>query len=688
MVLCPHMQTGNLGTDRSFLLNALTMFVSAFTLFLIQPMMAKKLLPFFGGSASVWAVSLTVYTGLLFLGYGYTYLLSRLDTARQSQIHRWVIATLFLLASLPALARFSLIPPLEIILESHLSPYVLVLAVLLIAIGIPYFLLATTSPLLQRWYRGEDAYRLYAYSNAGSFAALISYPLVFERAFALSTHIRIAAVLTFAALGLTFFLARAHRSAETAHSRLPVSLAVRLQWIFFSALPAALLVAATNEATQTLSPIPLLWIIPLALYLLSFILAFAGRGTSGWVGATAFAFVFLSFDAGTSAYDTVSQFLIHFGLLFFVALFSHSRLFALRPDASDSPRFYFFLALGGMLGTLLTSLVAPLVFTDFIEYPFLVTIAALCIIVLFPGAKYVREEFHPSLRKVRVLAGALVLFVSSAYFAGHQDAGFLVSRNFYGVVKVTDWQGMRSMYHGETLHGAQFLDDAKKSHPNTYYDVGSGLEKALSTVRSREKRALNVGVLGLGTGSIAAHCTKGDSFVFYEIDPRIESLARSYFSFLQSCNGSAVRLGDGRLILEREARAGVLHDYDLIVVDAFSDDAIPTHLLTREAFRLYASRLKEDGLIAIHTSNKFLQLAPVAIMIGRDAGFSSRVVVSDGSMAPAGTPSQWVLFARDADLWDSATFASTSPTDSIDARLWTDEYVSIMETVNTGAVSR
>ncbi len=692
---------------RRYVLYAVTIFLSAFLLFLIQPLIGRVLLPWFGGASSVWATGLLFFTAMLFLGYAYAYSLSRRAFATQARIHLWVIGIGCATVLAYLFVFNSVFPPLDWTIGSALSPSLLVLLSLLIMIGIPYFLLATTGPLLQYWFAIKEArepYQFYILSNLGSFIALGTYPFVIEPLFRLSTQrgIWTALFILFAVLYgvLAYHFLRAARSREfSSHENTRddgvISYTKRIQWMLYATLPAMLMAATTTELTQTIAPVPFLWVLPLGLYLLTFIVAFRGWGGGGLNAVIILTLAGMVFWIAGYQYEAVTrQMFLYLAFFFAVGVYCHAQLYASRPSAPHSALFYLFISLGGVVGTLIVSIVAPLVFNDWLEFPLGIMAAALSAVILFPAMRYVRDEYT---RPVVVMR-AIVLFVVAAVGMYNvrtlNNFYFYVTRNFYGVVKIYEGEGERKLYSGTTLHGKQFTDPKLAIRPSTYYGAGSGAGRAIAyeslLQKGKKNTGLNVGVIGLGTGSIAAYCSSTDRFVFYEIDARLEDIAREYFTYLPNCARGEVRIGDGRKLLEAELARGEAQKFDVFAVDAFSNDVIPAHLLTKESVALYLAHLKDDtSLLVIHTSNRYLELAPVVVRIADELGLASLVVNDAGDEKKYGiglTSSEWVVLARDPAVFKSATFNDLESSPVERAPLWSDDYMNIFAALNLPAI--
>jgi hypothetical protein len=649
---------------------------ASFLLFLIEPMMGKRILPYFGGSSSVWAGSLLFFTGMLCVGYGYAYLLTRYAGRWQGRVH-----AAFALCSVVALASMQW-PVLD-----HSLPLLAVLLTLTRWIGVPFVFLASTGPLLQRWYAhtSGEPYRLYALSNAASFAALFAYPFIVEPSFALSVSLGVwrSGVVVFALLMLWLSYAQkysSHTDVEIAH----VPRTIVLRWLGLATLPAVLLVTITTQLTQVIAPIPLLWTIPLAIYLFTFILAFSGYGDSGATSMLAIVAAAAACGLTPAANPLIGlQMLAYLALLFAGSLRCHASLYALRPPAAQLPLFYLVLSFGGFVGAVLVAFLAPIVFSDYWEFPLAMAAVALVSISM---SRWCHSSPRYE-RMLKVIASVGVLIACTAFVAQDRlsNANMGIGqreRNFYGVTTVVRMPEATALVHGRTLHGMELLG-ASSTEPTTYYTPTSGIGRAVAYERAT-KGALRVGTIGLGTGSLAAYCRAGDSFVFYEIDARIERIARDDFGYLSGCAGVDVRIGDGRVTLSQEGSAAKRDSYDILAIDAFNSDSIPLHLLTREALNVYANSLADQAsIIAFHISNRYLDLAPEVIRLAADGGFASMVIRDDGSHGTLGVPTSWVLLARDSRVFKTAAFAGSDsrPPKAADTA-WTDDYASVWTAVS------
>jgi SAM-dependent methyltransferase len=674
------------------ILYALTIVVSAFLLFQVQPVIAKIILPWFGGSAAVWTVCMLFFQMALLLGYLYAHALVRyLKPRTQMLVHAAVLLVSAL--ALPIYPNASWKP------MGGEEPTLRILGLLAVTVGLPYFLLSTTGPLLQAWYarrfQGAMPYRLYALSNAGSMFALLSYPVLFEPVF--TTHQQAwmwsAAYVVFVVLCVVTAVfwgpgARGQGPGEEAAAAdadiVAPSAKTYLMWLLLPAVASLLLLAITNHLSQNVAAIPFLWVLPLSIYLLTFILCFEG---SGWyrrnpylqllavaLGSMAYA---LSMDSTGSVPIRVMVPLFAMGL-FTCCMVCHGELARLKPDPRYLTHFYVMIAAGGALGGLLVGLVAPHLFNALYEMPLgLVACAVLVVWVLRQDAEI--EWFQRWRQPVPIVAA--VLTVALAVFVGLQIRNSVrgtreLVRNFYGALRVRDngpatqLDATRTLTHGTINHGEQFLNPARRDLPTTYYgpDTGVGL-----AIRERGKtRAIRVGVIGLGTGTLAAYGRLGDYYRFYEINPLVLRLAHTEFSFLGDSKAKVeVAMGDARLSLERESP----ENFDVLAVDAFSSDSIPVHLLTLEAMELYFRHLRPDGVLAVHISNRYLDLAPVLAGETRATGKVARLVDTDDDDTQDVFGATWVLMTSPASGFHGEELKNSTEIGSHrTVRLWTDDY--------------
>lgn len=672
------------------LLYALTILVSAFLLFQVQPIVARIILPWFGGSAGVWTTCLLFFQSVLLLGYLYAHWLYRkLRPRTQLAAHMLLLAVS--LAFLPVWPAAAWKP------SGGEDPTLRILALLAVTAGLPYFLLSTTGPLLQAWYAGRhrDAmpYRLYALSNAGSMFALISYPLLFEprlgtRGQALSWS---WAYVVFVLLcGATAWRGRRRPPAEPdlPLENLKEPAGRTFSWIALPACASVLLLGITNHLTQNVAAIPFLWVLPLSLYLLSFILCFE---SDGWYPRKAFTGLF-AVAVGSMAYALSPEFqnipikasIPFFAIgLFICCMVCHGELARLKPDPSRLTSYYVMIALGGALGGVFVALLAPRVFSGFYELPLGL---ALCAFVVLAVWRSDPESALAGSWKQPAPLAALMMTLAVAAYAGfvihaRGSNARVVARNFYGGLRVTDEtaehgdETVRRLLHGTITHGEQYLDPKLQRQPTSYYGRNSGIGRAIR--QNQEYGPVRVGVIGLGAGTLSAYGRAGDYFRFYEINPLVLRLARTEFTYLKICNARVdVVLGDARLSLEREPS----ESFDVLAVDAFSSDAIPVHLLTREAFVLYFRHLKPDGVLAVHVSNSHLDLTPVVKLAAASLGKDARLVYT-GDEGNEVFKASWVLVTSRAGFFDTPLLRTAADVVPLPQgmRIWTDDYSNLFQ---------
>src|SRR5437016_678615 len=644
------------------LLYACTIFLSAFLLFQVQPLIAKMILPWFGGSAAVWTACVLFFQLLLLLGYLYAHWTIRyLRPKIQPILHGALLAVSMLM--LPAIPNPAWKP------TGGEDPTLRIFGLLAATIGLPYFLLSTTGPLVQAWFvrerrkPGTTPYRLYALSNLGSMLALLSYPVLVEPYFATQMqgygwsagYVAFVLFCGFTAARQVRKQAASQPSDEQA-TRLPHA-TLLLTWVLLAACASTLLLAVTNHLSQNVAAIPFLWVLPLALYLLSFILCFDG---DGWYRRSVFLGLF-AVSVGSMAYalftDTenlplkVALPLFSAGM-FVCCMVCHGELARLKPDPRHLTSFYLMVSLGGALGGLFVAVGAPRLFHTFAELPLtLVVCSALTTLVLWawPG----EWKFKTLLMITRIAMAAFTIALAAylGYWKHSDDKRFELSvRNFYGVLRVYDLPdneeqtGVRELNHGTINHGTQILEAARRRTATSYYGPSSGIGRA---IRYLDKSpSVRIGVIGLGAGVTAAYCRPGDVFRSYEINPLDLGIASTWFTFLKDCQADRdVLMGDARLTMERQPN----QQFDLIAVDAFSSDAIPVHLLTREAFVLYFRHLKPNGILAVHVSNRYLNLTPVVSRNAQDVS-KAAILIDDCDQQIEYdylTSSDWVLVTSD-----------------------------------------
>ncbi|KPF71802.1 hypothetical protein IP69_04735 [Bosea sp. AAP35] len=610
-----------------------TIFLSAFLLFGIQPMFAKMVLPRLGGSPGVWSVAMVFFQTVLLAGYGYAHLLVSRFTVRRAALIHIVLMALVLLVGLPiGIAAGFERPPQQ-------GETLWLVALFTASVGLPFFAVSANGPLLQAWFartghdQAADPYFLYAASNVGSFLALIAYPFLVEPFLTLSVQstawswgfgLLLAGIAACAGLGL----ARAPADVAIAAGGLaPTAIPTRqkLAWVALAFVPSGLLVAVTAHISTDVASVPLLWVVPLALFLLTFVIVFQRKPLlrASWMLNAQLVFVaaFLVKMAFQWKIGWGGELALHLGLFFTSAMVAHGELARRRPDAANLTQFYLWMSVGGVLGGLFCGLIAPTLFNSVVEYPLLIVLAVLC----RPGFTAIR--LPPLVR-----AGLAVLALASlgALVVKEQQRTDSV-RSFFGVNKIYDDEEgrFRSLVHGSTVHGAQRLrnDDGSlvtgRPEPLTYYFTGGAIADGIDAVRQARGGTLGaVAAIGVGTGSLACQTRPGEDWTFYEIDPQVVRMATdaTRFRFVSDCAPDArFVLGDARLTLG-DAEASSL---DLIVVDAFSSDSIPIHLMTSEAIALYLGKLKPHGVVLFHISNRNMDLGPVVTATAHARGLTT-----------------------------------------------------------------
>lgn len=679
-------------TPSLVLLYASTIFLGAFLLFEVQPMIGKIILPWFGGSASVWSTCLLFFQCSLLAGYLYAHCSTRyLKPRQQAGLHVVLLAaSLALLPILPSPGWKPTQPG---------DPSGRILLLLTVTIGLPYVMLSSTTPLLQAWFTtvrpGAVPYRMFALSNFGSMLALFSFPVLVEpllgtraQAWGWSGVYAVFVLLCSAAAW------RAWSSPVVAISDRPSpetpapGWKVQLLWTALAACGSALLVAVTNHVSQNIAPIPFLWVAPLGIYLLSFIICF--ERDNGYQRAVFLPLLVVILGAAAYAmYFKLGNLNIKLVLpIFLVALFAccmvcHGELARLKPAPRHLTSFYLMVSLGGALGGLFVAVGAPRLFHTYVELPVtFVACTALAAIVLWvvPGD----WSGRPGLLDVRIVITLLTLALAG--YLGYQQhfdgLRYEVSvRNYYGVLRVFDkpesatQTGVRELIHGTINHGTQLLDPAERRTPTAYYGPKSGMGTAIRYFQQRS--SVRVGVVGLGAGVTASYCRPGDVFRFYEINPLVLSVANTWFTFLKDCPADhQVLLGDARLTMEHQPS----QQFDVLAVDAFTSDAIPVHLLTREAFALYFRHLKGQGILAVHVSNRYLDLVPVVARNARDLGKTAILIHDEGDDYDYLSENDWVLVTSDAQQFRDPLFGSgTRPDPRPGLRPWTDDYSNLFQ---------
>jgi len=683
-------------------LYGLLIFSSAFLLFQVQPVLGKIIMPWFGGAAGVWIVCLLFFQVVLLLGYSYAHVMTRkFPAATQIRIHAaLLIASLWLLPILPKDSWKPSTPD---------HPVFHLLVLLAVTVGPPYLLLSSTSPLLQAWYARTNpsgaTYRFYAVSNTGSMLALVTYPVLVEPWVSTTHQARgwswayalVALLLGGVALSSS---GRDPGDARTVRTPSPDWKAHAL-WMGLAACGSALLLAITHHITQNIASVPLLWVIPLALYLLTFMLCFEGRG---WYRQDLFLRL-LGVALGSLAYALAPSFTglpislsipLFCGCLFVCCMFCHGELARLKPPPDHLTSFYLMCSLGGALGALFVAVVAPQLFSGDYELRIAVgSCAVLALLVLHrdPSSPFYGARWQPGW--LLTIALAIAVIVSLGVTAHEEAEGVrVVVRNFYGVLRIVDEAApnhgqminvasraphedprFEKLMNGTIDHGLQFLSPGRRRQPTTYYGPDSGIGIILQQAGSATR--LHVGLIGLGVGTLAVYGKGGDSYRFYEINPLVIRIANRDFSFLRDSAATIdIVAGDARLSLEHEQPQG----FDVLVVDAFSGDAIPVHLLTREAFVLYFRHLRRGGVLAVHISNQYLNLAPVVTGAATWLSKEAVMVVNQRDEAREIYRATWVLVGDPEGFIGRSAIEKAGTILAPDTSLqWTDDYSSLLK---------
>ncbi len=697
-----------------------TIFLGSFLLFLVQPIIAKYFLPFFGGESSVWIASMLFFMTMLFVGYLYSYWLSLSIVRKHKEIHLLVV--IFSVGLLVVHAMLSnwitpIMPEFGGLFQVN-NPTLMVILGLTVSVGIPYFLLSTTSILVQYWASKtqDNPYDLYNYSNLGGVLALLCYPIVLEAYVPLSTQGNFWAFL-FAIYGI-LILVLMYKTPSTKNDEnigliTPFKGIKWVLWILITTLTSAILLTVTEVTTKGISAGPFSWLLPLIGYIISYVFAFRT-----WKLSTSkFIIKYIKFILSLSFLYIISLVLVGFNIipsivsetlsgkffevvsllliiLPFFFVYAHRVLYLLRPTKKLLPFYYLCIAIGGVLGGLIINIVMPLIFDTYFELN--LVISSFVLLVIFKEAlskNFLTENGFIKLNKKQVrysfVFGVFFIFVASFvgdYFYKKNDDNVIYrNRSFYGVLTITEHKEKngiisRELINGNIIHGVENVKKGEKSLPTSYYVKESGLGVVLDDLEKNNKN-LKVGVLGLGAGGIAAYCKPGDKYVFYEINKEVVDIAHKYFTYLDSCKNSEVVLGDARIKLEDELKNKGSREFDIIIVDVFSDDAIPVHLLTNEAFDLYEKHLKKDGVLLVHISNTFLDLLP--IMKNQAERLDKKAVYFDNAKwknhKDIKIKSLWVGFVNKDNLrYDKY---NTQEKEIKDIKPWSDDYSYIFDII-------
>ena len=705
---------------------AITVFLAAALLFIVEPMFARMLLPALGGAPGVWNTAMVFYQVVLLAGYGGAHLIAtRLAPRRQTVVQ--IILVALPVTLLPLGFADGWTPPAE------RNPIPWLLAMMTVTVGLPFFVLSTLSPLLQRWFAAcgaRDPYWLYAASNAGSLIGLLAYPVLMEPWLGLQLqswwwsagYIALAAFVAICAAVMW-----KQGTAETVVAPTePIGWGRRLRWVMLAFAPSSLMLSVTTHLSMEVASAPMLWVVPLAIYLVTFILVFSQRQwlKLSWIMA-ALPWVILPL---TVVYGMrLGRYVVLVGswnllALFVGAMVCHGRLAADRPSTGRLTEFYWWVSVGGALGGVFNALVAPVAFSWVVEYP--VSVALVCLLagcwekmrwtdlawpvglgaggwvlgefvrhiptetagyaVLFKLAVPAAVALMLRARPLRFGLAVASLFAAATWLPGERERMLTVERSFFGVqrVRVDSAGEFHRLEHGTTVHGIQSLKPENHNEPLGYYSRIGPVGQAFAAWRRGTRPLRKVGAVGLGAGAVAAYAETGEAWTFFEIDPVVERIARNprLFTYLTDCRGEVkVTLGDARLSLQRSPEK-----FDVLLLDAYSSDAIPLHLLTHEAVRLYLDRLECDGWLIFHFSNRHLNLEPALAALAKDAGLVCRVqkqdTVSAEHKARGVFASSWAVMCREEAYLGKLRLDLRwqPPTEKTSTRVWTDDYASIL----------
>ncbi|HJQ14886.1 MAG TPA: hypothetical protein VJ830_09075 [Anaerolineales bacterium] len=696
-----------------------SIFLSAFLIFQIQPMIGKLILPWFGGTPALWSTVMLFFQVLLTGGYAYAYwLIERAGTKRQVRWHASLILSAFLLLLLLSFLWESPVTPDASWKPKNIStPIPDIFRLLTVSVGLPYFILAANGPLMQAWYSRlfpRHSYaRLYALSNFGSLLGLLTYPVLIEPTLSLRWQgwIWTLGFLFFGLVAIRIAFRsklvsdRVQPEVDAAITKVTPSLALRVLWIALSATASLFLLSVTNQITQEVAVIPFLWVLPLALYLLSFILTFSGARSYPrklFIALFILSAVFTLFVMLNATSLSIRwQMLAYCLLLFSACMICHGELYLLRPPAHSLTTFYLMVSMGGAFGGMFVSLVAPVLFNGYWEFfiGLATTIAIVLTILRSERNGHRREGAGTQFPTASAALSSRARFIVTTFclvtlmLAGISRffSGALYSeRNFYGVIRVNELfpggstHKAYEMSHGITIHGIQFVEPELHNLPTTYYVPESGAGLAILN-HPKYGQKMRVGLLGLGIGTLVTYAQPGDEYRLYEINPSVVELAEGkggYFSFLGDSEAQITTvLGDARISLERELAEGNPQNFDVLVLDTFSSDSIPVHLVTKEAFGLYLAHLAPDGIIAAHITNLHLDLQPVLWRLAQNYGL--RIVrINNKGDSIGGFASHWILMAKDPALLEQHAIqahAMDLHNYSTSLKLWTDTYSNLFQ---------
>ena len=695
------------------ILYVLSIFVSAFLLFQVQPMISRYILPFFGGTPAVWSTVQLFFQIFLTGGYAYAFwIIRRISTKKQARVHiTMLVISLALVAALGFFWPSPITPDASWKPLSLDTPILDIFKLLFVAVGLPYFLLSTNSPLMQAWFArsqpGRSPYWLYALSNIGSLLGLLAYPFVIEPNLTLKAQgwmwaggyalfVLLAGYSAFKSARITPSEPEIPKIVETAAISVKPSMQVHVLWILLSAIGTTLLLAITSQITQEVAAIPLLWVLPLSIYLLTFILTYSNErwynrkifGVLIIVASIGFLWALVSVEANYIARTSVFCF-----FLFVSLMICNGETYRLRPDPSRLTRFYLLTSIGGALGGIFVNLVAPFVFKGYWELPISYGLVLALALAVFVTRKSTKRElqihfiFNVMVSVAILLVGALSIF---GLLGGKTSTDVYQARNFFGVVRVKEiypndpeWHGY-NVSHGITIHGLQFTALDKRYLPTTYFARQSGIGLAMLN-HPKYGHGMRVGILGLGIGTLIAYGQPGDDYRLYEINPIMVDLAEGqndFFTYLaDNPANNTIILGDARLSLENDLATRGSNNFDLLVLDVFSSDSVPVHLLTKEAFDTYLKHLAPDGVLAANISTRYIDLIPVMWQLSKYYSLTMVVIPTEGDGRIV-FPSLWVLMSHSPEQFQAPAIVERvfSMKDySTNIPLWTDDFNNLFQ---------
>ena len=695
---------------------AIAIFTSAFLVFEIQPIIAKVILPIYGGTPSVWTTCVLFFQIGLLIGYIYSHYLVK-NTPIKNQV---IIHSCLLIISLIIIPLIFDKPEKTQTLPQSLG----IIQSLVSTVGVPFIILSASAPLFQHWFGilnpKKSPYRLYALSNMGSLLGLLSYPFIIEPLFSLSTQLETwtAGYLLFFILSLwcqwkvinfsltkNFYKLNNENHKRNVSQTSSINFTDRIIWVFLSSGGSIILLAVTNKMCQDIAALPFLWVVPLCLYLLTFILCFE---KDKWYQRNIW-FIFLMFSIGLCAYVLNNEFdenqipiafqiFIYCAALFGCCMIFHGELVRRKPSTDKLTIFYIYIALGGALGGLFVNFIAPMVFSGFWELHIsLVLVCTLALLILFKHNQsgyrvhFLRINFYAGKRYLSFIGTIglfFLLYVLKNNITSMKRPSIFSTRSFLGVLHVFEYQKgtnnhFRILKHGRTGHGVQWVSETNKNQPTAYYGNCSGAALTINQFPSKNSK-LKIGAIGMGIGTIAAYGQKNDSIRFYEINQDVNQIAKDYFSYIKNSKANIeVAIGDARQTLENELLTPGPRQYDIMLVDAFNGDAIPTHLLTKEASDLYWKHLHKDGILAFHITNKQFDLSDIIRQLAIHANKKAIPIIDDGECDEYSVENYWIL------ITENEVFINNSEVQKVDSEwvnevkpiIWTDDFNNLFEIV-------